>query len=248
MRTGRTTGPARRRRPGQHHQRLVRAHLARRAPSARQVVPQRQHQLGPADHRRAAAAVPPAPVGEAAQGPLTAGSGTRFAPRSTARRTGTRRPQLTAEAPRVEPGHLDPGGDHAGRHGIGVQDGAYGARSSKPRSGKANVEVPTGLPGVDPQHPLKVPPISRRSPSVPRCLHPSAIFMRFLDEGLDDCVLGHGLDHLAPDEDLPLAVARRHPEIGLAGLPGPLTTQPITATRSGTSIPVSPAVTSSASL
>src|SRR4051812_29753578 len=41
-----------------------------------------------------------------------------------------------------------------------------------------------------------------------------------LDQGLDDLRLGDGLDHLAPDEDLPLAVARGDPEVGLAGLAG----------------------------
>ena len=39
-----------------------------------------------------------------------------------------------------------------------------------------------------------------------------------LDEGLDDLRLGHGLDDLALDEDLPLAVARGDAEVGLAGL------------------------------
>ena len=57
---------------------------------------------------------------------------------------------------------------------------------------------------------------------------------RLLDRGLDDLGLGHGLDDLTLDEDLALAVAGRHPEVGLAGLAGPLTTQPMTATRSGT--------------
>src|SRR6478609_2702141 len=40
-----------------------------------------------------------------------------------------------------------------------------------------------------------------------------------LDEGLDDLRLGHGLDDLALDEDLALAVARRDAEVGLTGLP-----------------------------
>src|SRR6478672_4882062 len=39
-----------------------------------------------------------------------------------------------------------------------------------------------------------------------------------LDEGLDDLRLGHGLDDLALDEDLALAVAGGHAEVGLAGL------------------------------
>ena len=39
-----------------------------------------------------------------------------------------------------------------------------------------------------------------------------------LDQGLDDLRLGHGLDHLALDEDLALAVAGRDAEVGLAGL------------------------------
>src|SRR6478735_5432837 len=42
---------------------------------------------------------------------------------------------------------------------------------------------------------------------------------RLLDERLDDLRLGDGLDDLALDEDLALAVAGRDPEVGLAGLP-----------------------------
>src|SRR6476619_4192919 len=41
-----------------------------------------------------------------------------------------------------------------------------------------------------------------------------------LDERLDDLRLGHGLDDLALDEDLALAVAGGDPEIGLTGLTG----------------------------
>src|SRR5262249_39511844 len=43
---------------------------------------------------------------------------------------------------------------------------------------------------------------------------------RLFDQGLDDLGLGYGLDDLALDEDLALAVAGRDPEVGLAGLPG----------------------------
>src|SRR3989449_6463814 len=39
-----------------------------------------------------------------------------------------------------------------------------------------------------------------------------------LFRSLDDRVLGHGLDDLALDEDLALAVAGRDAEVGLAGL------------------------------
>src|SRR5690242_19320252 len=41
-----------------------------------------------------------------------------------------------------------------------------------------------------------------------------------LDEGLHDLRLGDGLDDLALDEDLALAVAGRDAEVGLAGLAG----------------------------
>src|SRR5579875_2076448 len=37
-----------------------------------------------------------------------------------------------------------------------------------------------------------------------------------VDEGLHDLRLGDGRDHLAPDEDLALAVARGHAQVGLA--------------------------------
>src|SRR6478735_6778607 len=43
-----------------------------------------------------------------------------------------------------------------------------------------------------------------------------------LDEGLDDLRLGHGLDDLALDEDLALAVAGGDAEVGLARLAGPV--------------------------
>ena len=42
---------------------------------------------------------------------------------------------------------------------------------------------------------------------------------RFLDQGLHDHRFRDGLDDLAPDEDLALAVAAGHAQIGLAGLP-----------------------------
>lgn len=40
------------------------------------------------------------------------------------------------------------------------------------------------------------------------------------DESLDDHGLGHGLDDLALDEDLALAVAAGHTEVGLTGFTG----------------------------
>ncbi len=46
----------------------------------------------------------------------------------------------------------------------------------------------------------------------------------------------------------PLPLPEATPRSASRASPGPLTTQPITATRNGTSMPVSPAVTSSASL
>jgi hypothetical protein len=46
----------------------------------------------------------------------------------------------------------------------------------------------------------------------------------------------------------PLPLPEATPRSASRASPGPFTTQPITATRSGTSMPVSPAVTSSASL
>ena len=46
----------------------------------------------------------------------------------------------------------------------------------------------------------------------------------------------------------PLPLPEATPRSASRASPGPLTTQPMTATRSGTSMPSSPAVTSSASL
>src|SRR4051812_3152410 len=48
--------------------------------------------------------------------------------------------------------------------------------------------------------------------------HVAGQSQRLLDERLDDLRLRNGLDDLALDEDLPLAVARRDAEVGLAGL------------------------------
>ena len=88
--------------------------------------------------------------------------------------------------------------------------------------------------------------LRRRAPGTGRHLLGQAHGL--LDEGLDDVGLRHGLDHLAADEDLALAVAGATPRSASRASPGPFTTQPITATRSGTSRPSSPAVTASASL
>src|SRR6478736_651287 len=51
-------------------------------------------------------------------------------------------------------------------------------------------------------------------------LHALGDLHRLFDERLDDLRLRHGLDDLALDEDLALAVARRDAEVGLAGLAG----------------------------
>src|SRR4029453_14623252 len=51
----------------------------------------------------------------------------------------------------------------------------------------------------------------------------SALFsdpQRLFDQGLYDLGFRHGLDHLALDEDLPLAVSGRDTEVGLARLAG----------------------------
>ncbi len=53
---------------------------------------------------------------------------------------------------------------------------------------------------------------------------------RFGDQSLDHLVLGHDPHYLALDEQVPLVAPGRYPEIGLAGLAGPVDTQPITAT------------------
>src|SRR6476646_8803777 len=45
---------------------------------------------------------------------------------------------------------------------------------------------------------------------------------RLLDQRLHDLRLGHGLDDLAPDEDLALAVAGGDTQVGLPGLAGPV--------------------------
>src|SRR5919109_5481820 len=53
----------------------------------------------------------------------------------------------------------------------------------------------------------------------PVLLHLFGDLHRLLDQGLDDLRLGHGLDDLALDEDLTLAVAGGDPQIGLPCLP-----------------------------
>jgi hypothetical protein len=69
-----------------------------------------------------------------------------------------------------------------------------------------------------------------------------------LDQRLDDLRLRDRLDDLALDEDLPLPLPLATPRSASRASPGPFTTQPMTATRSGTSMPSSPAVTWSASV
>jgi hypothetical protein len=116
------------------------------------VVPQRQDELGATHDRRAAAAVPPGAVGEAAQRLLATVQGNQVRSREAQPvEPGPERPHLTAEAPRVQAGQLDPCADHARRDGVGVQDGAYGAAVpvvEQPRSGKPQhaVTVPHGAP------------------------------------------------------------------------------------------------------
>ena len=51
------------------------------------------------------------------------------------------------------------------------------------------------------------------------------------------CGLGNCFDHLSADEDLPLPLPLATPRSASRASPGPLTTHPITATRSGTSMP-----------
>src|SRR5262245_21903576 len=68
------------------------------------------------------------------------------------------------------------------------------------RCARASADSDTGLGSVDGLHALG---------------DPHGLF----DQGLHDLRLGHGLDDLALDEDLALAVARRRSEVGLAGLP-----------------------------
>lgn len=56
-------------------------------------------------------------------------------------------------------------------------------------------------------------------------------------------VFRHGLNDFALDENLSLAVAGCHTQIGFTGLAGPLTMQPITATRIGAVTSFKPSVT-----
>ena len=132
-------------------------------------------------------------------------------------------PQLTAEPPRVQPGDLDARGDHAGGHRIVVQDGAHPCAVpvvEEPRSGdtKHPPTMPDARPGAHDGIRRRV-----RQPTVTwglaLALDRLGDLHRLLDQGLDDRVLRHGLDDLALDEDLALAVAGGHPEVGLAGLP-----------------------------
>ena len=61
-----------------------------------------------------------------------------------------------------------------------------------------------------------------RTGSILRTLRRAHFFgepQRLFDQGLDDERLGHGLDDLALDEDLSLAVAGGDAEVGLARLP-----------------------------
>ncbi len=69
-----------------------------------------------------------------------------------------------------------------------------------------------------------------------------------LDQRLHDLGLGDGLDDLALDEDLALAVAGGDAEVGLAGLAGAVDDLAHDGDAQRTSMPSRPAVTSSASL
>ncbi len=70
--------------------------------------------------------MPAGPVGEAAQrGPVAAQRDEVRAGEAQPVEAGADGPQLAAEPPRIQPGDLDPGGDHAGGHRIAVQDRAH---------------------------------------------------------------------------------------------------------------------------
>lgn len=64
-------------------------------------------------------------------------------------------------------------------------------------------------------------------------LHLRGDLLRLGEQGFHDLVFRHGLDDLALDENLPLAVARATPKSASRASPGPLTMQPMTATRIG---------------
>src|SRR6185312_1104506 len=178
---------------------------------------------GAPDDRRAAAPAAPGPVGELAQRGAIAADGHEIGPgEAQPGQVRARRPELAAEPPRIQPGHLDARGDHAGGHRILIQRRAYSPAVpvvKEPRSGdtKHVSTLPYRFPADEVGHYLP-----DRHLWLTRGLHAFGELHGLLDEGLDDRVLGHRLDHLALDEDLPLAVAGRDAEIGLPRLPRPV--------------------------
>jgi hypothetical protein len=66
----------------------------------------------------------------------------------------------------------------------------------------------------------------------------SSLVVCLVEKGLDDLVFGNRLDDFAGDEDLTFAVAPEEtPSSASRASPGPLTTPPMTAMRSGTGNP-----------
>jgi hypothetical protein len=185
-------------------------------------VPQRQDRVGLADEGRAPAPLPARALGEGPDG-LGTGLhrhevGARVAQRLEAAALAVA-PHLGAQPALREAGPADAGGDEDVGHRVAVEQV------------EDLVEV-TALEqahrGGRPQHPRPRPPTIRsvdRSGHADRRLAALAVVLlgeaqRLLDERLDDLRLGDGLDDLALDEDLALAVAGRDAEVGLAASPG----------------------------
>ena len=71
------------------------------------------------------------------------------------------------------------------------------------------------------------PGVGRRQPGLD-ALRDQALGL--VDQGVDHLVLGHDPDDLAPDEQVAATAAGGDAEVGDRASPGPLTTQPMTAT------------------
>ena len=213
-------------------QRLARAHLTRAPARAAPAVtrcrapppPARTSRSSGRPYRRACSAKASSAAGEVAP------TGTRFAPDQQAAQSSPASNQPQISPPRRTgslPTRCDTLGDHDVRHRVGRAQRQHGITV-------ASLERPQRRAGGA-QHGLSLPPPRLRCRDdttkcaqltlTDGCADVDALVLHglgdphgLLDERLDDLRLGHGLDHLALDEDLALAVAGGDAEVGLARL------------------------------
>src|SRR5699024_7917441 len=232
----------------EREQRLVGTHLACLPPLRRQLLPQREDLFGWPDERRAGTTVPQRAVRELAQ--LTGIAHQRDQVRARETQPAqpftppgepVDRPQFPSETARRKPGRLNLRGDHT------AADRIRGERGIHRRSIPVIKQPCTSKP----QHSTQRARSHRETKNYPLTVtagSPSPVSMP-LSSAIRDassinvspiCASGTVLMTSPLTKICPLPFPEATPRSASRASPGPFTTHPITATRSGTSIPSSP--------